>query len=139
MSAIVDIAETVRATIAATHLGQTKVVTRAWHAEFEPGDLSTLHVVVIPESDDFELVSRRSTSHDWSVLVRVLKKVANNDNATIDPLAAVVEQLADLFLFDETLVLSDPNITTLYSRDDLTKKRQFTAEITLRFRGSRTH
>lgn len=103
-------------------------------------DMGTLRVTVVPKQDDGKLDSRSSSEHQFAIDIGVQQKPATLDNAALDPLMYLVQQIADYFLFGKRpggMTLINPEVRMLYLPEHLTRFRQFTAVLTLTFKGWR--
>lgn len=113
---------------------------RAYLPVYDLPDAGTLKVTVVPKSDEGSLDSRSQSKHDYAIDIGVQQKPAAIDNASLDPLMRLVQEIADYFLFGKTpggASLIAPEIRILYFPEHLQQLRQFTAVVTLTFRGWR--
>jgi hypothetical protein len=139
MSLIADIADAVTTELNSGSFGQPFTAERHYLARFELKQLGTLRVPVVPKAATIETAARGQTQHDVQIDVGVLKKLGAADNAEIDPLVTLVEELADHFRLQR--LASYPNAIwtktendPIYSHEHLERMRQFTSVLTLTFR-----
>jgi len=96
-------------------------------------------VTVVPKATASEIHSRSRTVGDYQVDVGVQQKVA--DEAGLDPLMALVEEIADQFRFkrlalpggQEAVWVRTEN-DPVYAPEHVDELRQFTSVLTLTFR-----
>ena len=139
MATIVDIADAVVAELNAGQFSQAFTAVRSYRPQYDLSEMTTLHVTVVPKGVEMVTVSRNSVQHDVSVDVAVQKKLETESNAEIDPLMALVEELADFFRLRR--LAACPNAVWMktenepvYSPGHLEELRQFTSVLTLTFR-----
>jgi hypothetical protein len=97
-------------------------------------------VTVVPREDDGRLDTRSSSVHDYAVDIGVQKKPEAIENANLDPLVLLTQEIADFFLFGKhpaSATLITPQVRILFLQEHLIKYRQFTSVVTLTFRGWR--
>ena len=101
--------------------------------------MNRLQVTVVPRHDDGRLDTRESSVHEYQLDVGVQQKPETLDNAHLDPLVLLTQQIADHFRFGRVASTSlvSPKIRILYLQEHLQKFHQFTAVVTLTFKGSR--
>ena len=139
MAVITDIADAVAAEINAGSFSQPVSATREYLPAFELADMQTLRVTVVPRSVTTLPGGRAHNQYDYAIDVAVQKKLDAADNAEIDALMTLVDELADHLRFKR---LTDyPNAAWLktenvpvYSPEHLEQLRQFTSVITITFR-----
>jgi hypothetical protein len=138
-----DIIETADAVVAELNSGtfsQPFVAERGYLPTFELPDLNTLKVTVVPKEDGGKLDTRSSSTHEYAVDIGIQMKPPDVDNASLDPLTYLTQEIADHFLFGKRpggTTLISPQVRVLYLQDHLHKFRQFTSVVTLTFRGWR--
>ncbi|HQL76235.1 MAG TPA: hypothetical protein PLD58_23890 [Phycisphaerae bacterium] len=142
MALIVDIADAVVAEINDHSFSQPVTAQRLFRPVFDLADMKTLHVSVVPKGVEMQGASRTLVQHDYQIDVGVQKKLPTNpsgDNAEIDALMALVEEIADFFRQRRLQAL--PNVVwvqtqnlPIYSLEHLEQLRQFTSVLTLTFR-----
>lgn len=104
--------------------------------EFDLAAMQELHVTVVPRQVDSEVLDRGRDAHDVKVDVAVQKKVASIANEEIDPLLALVQEVAD-FLNRRNLdnaVWKKTENNPVYSPEHLREMRQFTSVLTITYR-----
>ena len=114
--------------------------------EFDLAEMQELHMTVVPRQVDSEVLDRGRNTHDVKVDVAVQKKVASVANEEIDPLLALVQEIAD-FLNRRNLDLSPgpagqaggavwkkTENSPVYSPEHLREMRQFTSVLTVTYR-----
>ena len=142
MPVIVDIADAVVAELNGHSFSQPVVAERLYRVAFELPDMKTLHVSVVPKGVEMQGASRTLVQHDYQIDVGVQKKLPASpagDNAEIDALMALVEEIADFFR--QRRLQAMPNVIwvqtqnlPIYSPEHLEQLRQFTSVLTLTFR-----
>ena len=113
---------------------------RGYLPTFDLPEMSQLKVTVVPKEDDGKLDTRASSTHDYAIDIGIQKKPPNIDNAELDPLMLLTQEIADHFLFGKQAAgatLISPTVRILYLQEHLQKLRQFTSVVTLTFRGWR--
>lgn len=142
MSLVIDIADAVADELNAGTFGQTFVPERLYRPDFELAEMKTLHVTVVPKGLVTSALSRGQNLYDVSVDVAIQKKLAAEDQAEIDPLMALVEELADFFRLrrltaaPSAVWLKTENLP-VYAMDHLEQKKLFTSVLTFTFRVGR--
>ncbi len=139
MAVITDIADAVAAEINRATLSQPATASREYLPHFKLEDMQELRVTVVPKSVLTQPGGRAHNQHDYAIDVAVQKKLQKADNAEIDPLMMLVDEIADHFRFKR--LSSFPNAMWLktenqpvYSPEHLQEMRQFTSVLTLTFR-----
>jgi hypothetical protein len=139
MAAITDIADAVVAELNGHTFSQPLTAARHYRPLFDLKDMAALHVSVVPKGASAERLDRSRHQEEYQVDVAVQKKVEALDNATLDPLAGLVEEIG-LFLRDRRLAsypaavwLRTENVP-IYAPEHLDELRQFTSVLTLTFR-----
>ncbi len=137
---IVQLADALVADLNAHSFSQAFVAVRGYLPTFELPDMDTLRVTVVPSKDDGKLDTRTASAHEFAIDIGIQKKPPTIDNANLDPLMYLVQEIADYFLFGKRpggTTLVTPDVRILYMQDHLHKFRQFTAVLTLTFKGWR--
>ena len=139
---LIDVADAVVADLNAATLSQPVTAARTYLPQFDLKEMTTLHVTVVPKAEGIAVASRASTQHDYSVDVGVQKKLAAGNNAEIDPLMLLAQEIADYFRFRPLVGRPERWVRTEvkapYSPEHLDQLRQFTSVVTLTFRGMRS-
>ena len=142
MPVIIDIAEAVKNELnnpGQPGFSQSFTAERHYQPLFELPDMKTLHVTVVPKGTEISSGSRGRNQHDYHTDVAVQKKPSGTDNAEVDALMALVEEIADFFAlrrltsFSEAIWVGTEN-EPIYSQEHMEQFRQFTSVITLMFR-----
>jgi hypothetical protein len=115
-------------------------VARRWYRpRFEPADLKTLQISVVPRSLVIEAASRIDDSHEYHIDLAVQQKLDAETAEEIDPLLELVEEIARYFRLRRPAAMpsalcvkveSEP----IYAAEHLEELRCFTSIITLSFR-----
>jgi hypothetical protein len=139
VAVITDIAEAVAAEINAGSFSQPVDAKREYLPHFDLEDMQTLRVTVVPKSVTTLPGGRGHNQHDYAIDVAVQKKLETADNAEIDALMTLVDEVGDHFRFKR--LSSFPNAMWLktenqpvYAQEHLQEMRQFTSVLTLTFR-----
>ena len=139
MAVITDIADAVVAEINAGLFSQSVAATREYLPHFDLEDMQTLRVTVVPKSVTTLPGGRGHNQHDYAIDVAVQQKLQTADNAEIDALMLLVDEVGDHFRFKR--LSSYPNAMWLktenqpvYAQEHLQEMRQFTSVLTLTFR-----
>lgn len=139
MAVITDLADAIVAELNASTFSQTITAVRQFLPQFELPEMKTLHVTVVPRGIASGIADRSRGQGDYSVDIAVQKKLSSDDNADIDPLLALVEEIADHF--HARRLASYPNAawlkteqTVLYAPEHMVDLRQFTSVLTLTYR-----
>ena len=139
MSMVIQVAEAVTAELNAAELSQTVTAERHYVPLFELPEMNELHVTVVPRGVQIENADRTRALHDVQIDIAVQKKFETGDLTEIDPLLALVEEIAEWFRLHR--LASFPNarwIKTehkpLYAQDHWEEFRQFTSVLVLTFR-----
>ena len=141
MAVITDIAEAVVSELNGGSFSQTFTAERGYAPAFELPEMKDLHVTVVPKGAAVMPGSRGHNQHDYQIDVAVQKKLSAvaADNAEIDALMALVEEIADFFRLrrlaakPEAIWVKADN-APIYSSEHLSELRQFTSVLTLTFR-----
>ncbi len=150
MSLVVDVAEAVVAalnTAPAETFQQPLVAERQYKPEYDLAQLKTLRVTVVPRKIEIASLGRNVNQHDVAVDVAVQKKVASTSTQELDPLMALVEQIADYLRLrrltlgkdgagGSALWVKTENVP-IYSPEHLEQKQVFTSVLTVTFRVAR--
>ena len=140
MAVIIDIADAVVTELNGGTFSQAFTAERHYKPVFELPEMKTLHVTVVPKGIETRLATRGLLQHDYQIDVAVQKKLSAGaaDNAEIDALMGLVEEIADFFkgrnLDSAGAVWVATENTPVYSPEHLSELRQFTSVLTLTFR-----
>jgi hypothetical protein len=142
LSTIIQIADAVVAQLSAATFSQPITAARHYVPSFELKEMNELRVTVVPKGMVVSPLDRSRLTHDAQIDLAVQKKFATGDAAEIDPLMALVEEIADHFR--QRRLDSFPAahwIKTehkpIYAQDHWEELRQFTSVVTLTFRVAR--
>ena len=101
-----------------------------------------LHVTVVPRGVAKTPLNRSSVSVEVQVDIGVQKKLSQGDNAEVDALLALVEEIAEFF--EQRHLVAIPAAVwvktehkPLYAAEHMDELRQFTSVVTLTFRIAR--
>lgn len=139
MAVITDIADAVVAQLNAGTFSQSFTAERAFLPVFELSDLKNVRVTVVPKGVAIIPGGRSHNQHDYAVDAAVQKKLDAADNAEIDPLVTLVDEIADFFRlkrlesYPGAVWLKTEN-EPVYSQEHLDQLRQFTGLLTFTFR-----
>jgi len=106
--------------------------------EFDLADMQDLHVTVVPRQTESTTLDRGRDNHDVKVDVAIQKKVGSLGNEEIDPLMALVREVAD-YLNRRPLSAAGASWrktenAPVYSPEHLREMRQFTSVLTVTYR-----
>lgn len=138
-AAILTLADAVVADLNATQFSVPVQAQRGYLPTFELPEMDRLQVTVVPRQDDGRLDTRESSAHEYQLDIGVQQKPKKLDNAHLDPLVLLTQEIADHFRFGRVghASLVSPKVRILYLQEHLQKFHQFTAVVTLSFKGSR--
>ena len=140
MADIINVADAVVTELNDHSFSQPLTAERGYLPTFELPEMNELKVTVVPKEDDGKLDTRTSSTHEYAIDIGIQKKPPTIDNDDLDPLMLLTQEVADHFLFGKEAAgatLISPSIRILYLQEHLHKLRQFTAVVTLTFRGWR--
>jgi hypothetical protein len=139
MAIVIDIADAVAAELSDGEFSQEFTAVRQYRPEFELPEMKDLHVTVVPKGVAITSLGRGVNQHDYQIDVAVQKKLATEDSAELDPLMALMEEIADFFRMRR--LSSYPSAAwvktenePIYSQEHLGEMRQLTSVLTLTFR-----
>lgn len=148
MSVVVEIADAVVADLNTGSFSQPFQAERHYLPVFELDDIKDLRVTVVPKAVAIQTTGRSSNQHDVEIDIAVQKKLtktgtavavtAGTDPTEIDPLMALVEEIADHFRFKRFTSPDAVWIKTqnepVFAQEHLDQFRVFTSLLTLTFR-----
>lgn len=139
MPLVSDIAEAVKNELNAQAFSLPFTAERHYLPLFELPEMKDLHVTVVPNGITVAALGRDRAQYDCKVDVAVQKKLEGVENAEIDALMALVEEIAERFNRKRLLGMSEAawvrtENVPIYSHEHLSELRQFTSVITLTFR-----
>ena len=139
MAVITDIVDAVVAEVNAGSFSQPVNAQRAYLPEFELAQMQNLQVTVVPKSVTTLPGGRAHNQHDYAIDVAVQQKLQTTDDAEIDDLLTLVDEIADHFRFKRldsypgAVWLKTAN-EPVYAQEHLHEMRQFTSILTFTFR-----
>jgi hypothetical protein len=142
MSVITNIAEALKHELNAHDFSMEFEAARDYLPVFDLQDMQTLHVTVVPAGVTIQKLDRSRTQSDVQVDIGVQKKLSEADNAEIDTLMALVEEIVDFLQFrplaglPTALWVSTEN-NPIFVREHMSEMRQFTSVLTLNYRVAR--
>ena len=139
MAVITDVADAVVAELNATSFSQTLEAKRSYVPQFDLAEMKDLHVTVVPKGVTILPGSRSKNQHDLAIDVAIQKKLDKADNAEIDVLMGLVDEIADRFRLKRLdsypgAVWLKTEQQPIYSQEHLDQMRQFTSVLTFTFR-----
>ena len=139
MPALTDIAEAVRNELNGHEFSRPFEAERMYQPLFELPEMQQLHVTVVPNGVTVHPAGRGLIQHDYAVDVAVQKKFDTNEAVELDPLMALVEEIADFFRLRRLgaapdAVWAKTENSPVYSQEHMEQFRQFTSVVTLTFR-----
>ena len=135
---IVSIADAVTAQLNGTSFSQAFTAERQYLPTFELSAMSSLRVTVVPNGMTNSYLDRTRDSVDYKIDVAIQKKTSG-DNASLDALMLLVQEIADQFRrhpllnYPEARFMKVDNLP-VYAMDHLQELRQFTSVLTFTFR-----
>jgi len=139
MAVAVSIAEAVLVGLNGHTFSQPLTAERQYRPQFELPDMKTLRVSVVPRALKTSGGTRGQAGNECAVDVAVQKKLDTEENAEIDPLIGLVEEIADFVrttrrfaTFPDAVWVRTEN-DPLYSLEHLEELRQFTSVLTFTF------
>lgn len=137
MALIPDIAEAVVAALNGHTFSQPFTAQRAFRPVFDLAEMKDLHVTVVPKGVELSTAGRGLAQSDVQIDIGVQKKLAAGENAEIDALMGLVQEVAEFVRatgrFGDAAWIKTEN-TPIYSQEHLGELRQFTSVLTLTLR-----
>jgi len=141
MALIADIADAVVTELNAGSFSVPFTAERLYRPDFELADMKDLHVSVVPHGLEMSTAGRALSQHDVQIDLAVQKKLDAADNAEIDALMGLVEELAEFLRtkrqFGDAVWVRTEN-SPVYSQEHLGELRQFTSVLTATLRVVKT-
>jgi len=143
MSEIAQIADALASELNAGSFSETFTAERAWQPVFEPGDVDSLQVTVVPRSLSIINATRQHSFFDYSIDVGVQKKLGvDPDPSEIDALDTFTEEVADALRLARlagfpTAAFFSIEREPIVARDHLEELRIFTTVLTITYRVKR--
>ena len=140
-SHLIEIAEAVKVQLNATTFSQSFTAVRKAAVHPDLKDVTdTLSVFVVPAAERGTTSGRKTTGHEYDVAIGIAQKVASEENAVIDPLTLLAEEIGDAFRF-EALTGRDERWVrgqvVPYVVAALREQNAFLSTVTLTFTGTR--
>ena len=141
MPTVVEVAEAVKTALNAGAFSMPFTAERRYLPRFELEEMEELHVTVVPKGVELVQASRGRSQTDVKVDVAVQKKLEAADAAELDPLMALVEEIAEHFKarrlpgMPQAVWLKTENVP-VYSQEHMQELRQFTSVVTFTFRAA---
>jgi hypothetical protein len=137
MAQITDIADAVVVALNGQTFSQPFTAARAYRAAFDLQEMKDLHVTVVPKGMELVTAGRGVAQSDLQIDIGVQKKLATGNDAEIDALMDLVQEIAEFIRatrqFGEAVWVKTEN-TPIYSQEHLGELRQFTSVLTLTLR-----
>lgn len=139
MPLITQVAEAVIADLNGTTFSQPFTAVRSYLPRSELAELKALKVTVVPSGLSVVTASRGQTQQDVAIDVAVQQKLTGEDNADLDPLLALAEEIAAHFqgkrltLFPHAIWVKT-EFKPIYAPEHIEQLRTFTSVLTLTFR-----
>jgi len=142
LATILQIADSVTAQLNTAELSHTISAERLYVPNFDLEDMKELRVSVVPRDMQIVAHDRSTSKYNARIDVAVQQKFEQGSNVEIDPLVALVEQIADLFRLKRLDSMPEARCTqiehpVIYSAEHWEQLRQFTSLLTLTFQLSR--
>ena len=139
MPLITQVAEAVIAELNGATLSQPFTAVRSYLPRSKLAELKTLKVTVVPSGLSVVTASRGQTQQDVAIDVAVQQKLTGEENADLDPLLALAEEIAAHFRGKRLSSFSNAiwvktEFKTIYAPDHIDQLRTFTSVVTLTFR-----
>ena len=134
MAMIADIAGAVVTALNGHTFSQPFTAARAYLPVFDLKDMKDLHMTVVPRGVEMTTAGRGLAASDIQIDVAVQKKLGSADNAEIDALMGLVQEIAEFVRatgrFGDGSWVRTENVP-IYSPEHLGELRQFTSVLTL--------
>lgn len=142
MSLVTSVADAITAALNSAGAGTfdlTFTAARHYRPLFDLEDLKTLHLSVVPKGIEITSLGRNSNQHDVSIDVAVQQKVDPDDQAALDGLMEVVQQIIDYMRLQRLATLPAAMLIRIenapvYAAEHLEQMRVFTSVLTLTYR-----
>ena len=139
MPVIAEIADAVVAELNAHTFSLQFTANRHYQPRYELAELKMLQVTVIPSGLTTQLLGRGQSQREVAIDIAVQQKLDQENNATLDPLMALAEEIAEHFrgrrlTNSPHAIWSKTEHRAIYATEHLQQYRQFTSVMTLTFR-----
>jgi hypothetical protein len=138
LATIIQIADAVVTQLNAATFSQPLTAARHYVPSFKLPDMKELHVTVVPRGISSVSLDRKRDTFSYEIDVAVQKKT-DAEQATLDALMTLVEEIADHFRTEPLASFPDARCldvknAPVFSPEHLDELRQFTSVLTLTFR-----
>ena len=142
MATVLQIADSVTAKLNSAVLSQVFTAERLYVPDFDLQDMRELRVSVVPRELTILAHDRTTSKYNARIDVAVQRKFEQGSNVEIDPLVALVEEIADLFRLKRLESMPEARCVqvehpVIYSAEHWEQLRQFTSLLTLTFQLAR--
>lgn len=142
MATVLQIADSVTAQLNAASLTHDFTAERLYVPNFDLEDMQDLRVSVVPRELLILAHDRTTSKYNARIDVAVQRKFNQGTNVEIDPLVALVEEIADLFRLKRLDSMPEARCIqvehpVIYSAEHWEQLRQFTSLLTLTFQLAR--
>ena len=139
MPLITQVAEAVIAELNGATFSQPFTAVRSFLPRSDLAELKTLKVTVVPSGLTVVTASRGQSQQDVAIDVAVQQKLSGENNADLDPLLALAEEMAAHFRGQRltqfpNAIWVKTEFKTIYAPDHIDQLRTFTSVLTLTFR-----
>lgn len=139
MAVITDIADAIVAELNGATFIQPVTAVRSYLPQYDLTEMQSLHVTVVPKGIVLGSADRSRSQGDYSIDVAVQRKFAAGDNADLDGLTNLVEEIINHFRgrrldsYPDAAWLKTEQ-TVLYAPEHMAELRQFTSIVTFTYR-----
>lgn len=137
---LIKVAEAVVEELRSGSFSQPFTPERAYLPRHTPQQLKNLVITVVPAGWVSDMASRHATRRDCTIQVGLQKKLVAEDNAELDPLVGLAQELEEHFRqlkrlpTVEAALIGVEALATPLDDEDLEQRRVFTAVLSLTFR-----
>jgi hypothetical protein len=136
---LIELADAIVAGLNAHSFSQPFAAERKYLPLFDDTELATLKVIVVPKSEDSDLLTRGKTQDDLKCDIGLLKQINPDDlHGSMDPLLKLCEEIRDflkLKIYANATWIRNEH-PQLWSPERLLKERVFQSVITVTFRSA---
>ncbi len=138
-SELLKVADAVVSELNGAALSMAFTAARHYQPSFDLCEMKELHVSVVPKGIEVSQAGRNTGSFDYKIDIGVQRKYAEESAAELDPLMALVEEIAELFRFKRLARLPEAawiktEHACVFAQEHMRELRQFTSVLTLTFR-----
>ncbi len=139
MAVVAAVADAVVTELNATTFSLSFTAVRKYQPHYDLAQLKSLHVTVIPSGLMTQQAARGPGQRDVDVDIAVQQKLTQEENADLDPLLALAEEIAEHFRGKRLIAYSQAiwvksEHKAVFVPEHLQQYRQFTSVLTLTFR-----